>query len=74
MTAPRQSRQRHRPPVAWLIWSAGVVCAGLLVMSFAVNLSKGVLTLLPAEYATPEKSAALLKKNRLPPASRTWKA
>lgn len=42
-------------------------------MSFAVNLSKGVLTLLPADYAQAEKSA-VLKKTRQPPAVRTWKA
>lgn len=73
MTARRQAPRKNQPTVAWLIWSAGVVCIGLLIMSFAVNLSKGVLTLLRADYTQAEKSA-VLKKTRQPPAARTWKA
>lgn len=73
MTARRHTPRKNQPPVVWLIWSAGVVCIGLLIMSFAVNLSKGVLTLPPAEFAQAEKSA-VLKKTRQPPAARTWKA
>ena len=73
MTTRRHPPRKNQPPVARLIWSAGVVCIGLLIMSFAVNLSKGVLTLLPADYAQSEKSA-VLKKTRQPPAVRTWKA
>ena len=73
MTARRQAPRKNQPTVAWLIWSACVVCAGLLIMSFAANLSKGVLTLLRADYTQAEKSA-VLKKTRQPPAARTWKA
>ena len=73
MTARRHTPRKNQPPVAWLIWSACVVCIGLMIMSFAVNLSKGVMILLPAEYAQAEKSA-VLKKTRQPPAVRTWKA
>ena len=73
MTARRQAPRKNQPTVAWLIWLACVVCAGLLIMSFAVNLSKGVLTLLRADYTQAEKSA-VLKKTRQPPAARTWKA
>ena len=73
MTARRHPPRKNQLPVAWLIWSACVVCAGLLIMSFAVNLSKGVLTLLRADYTQAEKSA-VLKKTRQPPAARTWKA
>lgn len=76
MTARRQSRTQPRPSISWLIWFTCVLGIACVALAFFVNIGKGVLTLLPGDYARAEKNAALsaaLKKNRQPP-TRVWKA